>query len=84
MEVKVLGAGCARCRKLHEEAQKAVEQAGLGIVVEYVDDMAEILKYDVLMTPALVIDGEVKAAGRVPGIPEMAAWLRDAAARGEG
>jgi small redox-active disulfide protein 2 len=80
MEVKVLGGGCARCRKLLEDASKAVEQAGLDVAVEYVGDIAEVLKYDVLMTPALVIDGEVKAAGRVPAIAEMVAWLAIAAA----
>lgn len=79
MEIRVLGAGCARCKKLHEDARKAVEQAGLGVAVEYVSDIAEILKYDVLMTPALVINGEVKAAGRVPSIPEMVTWIMNAA-----
>ena len=84
MEIRVLGAGCARCRKLHEDARKAVEQAGLGVEVEYVDDITEIIRHDVLMTPALVIDGEVKAAGRVPGIPEMVAWITDAAGKERG
>lgn len=81
MEIKVLGAGCARCRKLHGDARMAVVQAGLDEEVQYVDDIAEVVKYDVLMTPALVIDGEVKAAGRVPSIPEMVTWLVNAAAK---
>ena len=79
MEIKVLGGGCARCKALLEDARKAAVQAGVGGEVQYVGDLTEILKYDVLMTPALVIDGEVKAAGRVPGIAQMAAWIRDAA-----
>jgi small redox-active disulfide protein 2 len=82
MEIKVLGGGCARCKKLHDDAQKAVEQAGLGLTVEYVGDITEILKYDVLMTPALVIDGQVKAAGRVPALSEMVAWINEAAREG--
>jgi len=78
MEIKVLGAGCARCKKLHEDAKKAVAQAGLVTEVQYVSEITEIMKYDVLMTPALVINGQVKAAGRVPTIPEMITWLMNA------
>ncbi len=81
MEIKVLGAGCARCKKLHEDAKKAVNEAGLNVEVQYVSDIIEIMKYDVLMTPALVLDGEVKAAGRVPAIPEMVTWFVNAAAK---
>jgi small redox-active disulfide protein 2 len=84
MEIKVLGGGCARCKKLHEDARKAVEQAGLDVAVEYVGDITQIMKYDVLMTPALVIDGQVKAAGRVPSIEEMVTWLTAAAGKASG
>jgi len=84
MEIKVLGAGCARCKKLHEDAKKAMAQAGMNVEVHYVSEIEEIIKYDVLMTPAIVINGEVKAAGRVPTIPEMVAWFVNAAATEEG
>jgi len=79
MKIEVLGGGCARCKMLHERAKGAVAQAGLDVEVEYVTDIQEVLKYDCPATPVLVIDGEVKAAGRVPGIPEMIVWIRDAA-----
>jgi small redox-active disulfide protein 2 len=79
VEVKVLGAGCARCKTLFEDAKKAMELAGLGAAVEYVSDITVIMNYDVLMTPALVINGEVKAAGRVPSITEMVTWFTNAA-----
>ena len=63
--VQVLGAGCPRCAKLFENAQKAVANAGISAKVEKVSDMDVITEFGVMATPALVIDGEVKAVGRV-------------------
>ncbi|MBP7127475.1 TM0996/MTH895 family glutaredoxin-like protein [Myxococcota bacterium] len=80
MEIKVLGTGCPKCRKLYEEVRKAVESAGVSANVEKVEDITRILEYDVMITPALVINGEVKASGRVPGVAEMVAWIINAAA----
>jgi small redox-active disulfide protein 2 len=79
MEIKVLGVGCAKCKKLYEEAQKAVAQSGVEAVLAKVEKIDEIQKYGVLMTPALVVNGEVKCAGRVPPIPEMVSWITTAA-----
>ncbi len=79
IDIKVLGPGCAKCKQLYEEAQKAVTQAGVEASVTKVDKMDEIMQYKVLMTPALVIAGEVKCAGRVPKVPEMVTWLMNAA-----
>ena len=78
MEIKVLGTGCPKCKKLFEETCKAVSDAGIDARVEKVEDIASIVAFDVMITPALVIDGEVKASGRVPGVAEIATWLRDA------
>ena len=83
MEIKVLGAGCARCKSLYEDVGKALAAAGLDADVEYVRDITEIIKYDVLLTPALVINGEVKATGRLPAIPEMVTWFKAAAVIGD-
>ena len=80
MEIKVLGSGCPKCRKLYEEVREAVESAGVSANVEKVEDITRILEYDVMITPALVINGEVKASGRVPGVAEMVAWIINAAA----
>ena len=81
MEIKVLGVGCAKCKKLYEEAQKAVAQSGVEASLTKVEKIDEIQKYGVLMTPALVVDGEVKCAGRVPPIPEMISWMTTAATK---
>jgi small redox-active disulfide protein 2 len=63
--IQILGTGCAKCKTLAENAEKAVELAGVEAEIEKVTDIKEIMKLNVLMTPGLVIDGEVKAAGRV-------------------
>ncbi len=64
-KIQILGTGCAKCKALTENAHKAVELAGVDAEIEKVEDIKEIMKFNVLMTPGLVIDGEVKAAGRV-------------------
>ncbi len=81
MEVKVLGPGCAKCKKLYAEVEKAVAQAGLPACVEKVEKIDEILKFGVMTTPALVIDGEVKCSGRVAPVPEIVSWLTTAVAK---
>ena len=71
MIVQVLGTGCARCRTLFENAQKAVQESGVDALVEKVEDIQKIMSFEILMTPGLVIDGVVKAAGRVPNVEEI-------------
>ncbi len=65
MKIQVLGPGGSRCKQLAANAEKAVAELGLGASVEKVEDVREILKYRVLSTPALVVDGAVKSLGRV-------------------
>ena len=79
MEVKVLGPGCAKCQKLYDEVQRAAAELGIKASVTKVDKLADIMAHKVLVTPALVIDGEVKAAGRIPDRAELASWLTTAA-----
>ena len=75
MKVKVLGAGCANCETLAEMTKEAVAVLGLECVVEKVTDMDEILMFDVMATPALVVDGVVKVSGRVPPMAEIKEML---------
>ena len=77
MEVKILGTGCAKCNKLYQAAVKAIEQAGVSASLTKVEDIPEIMKYGVMMTPALVIDEAVMSVGKVPKVAEIAAWLKE-------
>ena len=76
MEIKVLGPGCANCNKLEEATRKAVEKAGLDATIEKVSDLQEIMSYGVMSTPALVVDGELRVAGRVPSVDDLVALLQ--------
>ncbi len=82
MEVKILGTGCAKCARLYQAAQRAIAEAGLDVTLEKVEDIPEIMKFGVMMTPALVIDGAVMAVGKVPKVAEIVAWMREMAAMG--
>lgn len=75
MEIKVLGPGCANCGKLEDATRQAVEKAGIDATIEKVTDMAQIMSYGVMSTPALVVDGQVRLAGRVPSVDDLAALL---------
>jgi len=81
MKIKVLGTGCPKCKKLYAEAEKAVATAGVPAELEKIEKIDEIMKYGVMMTPALVIDEEVKASGRIPPSTEIALWITTAAAK---
>lgn len=76
MEIKVLGPGCCNCNKLADATRKAVEKAGIDASIEKVTDMAQIMAYGVMSTPALVVDGELRLAGRVPSVDDLAALLQ--------
>ena len=82
MEVKVLGPGCMKCKKLYEEVDKSIRQLGLNATLEKVEKIDEIMRYGVLATPALVINGQVKVAGRLPDAAELSNWLTTAAMAG--
>lgn len=75
MKIEVLGPGCAKCEKLYERVAAAIEESGIECELEKVADINRIVAAGVLMTPALVIDGEVKLSGRVPGIDELKSLL---------
>jgi small redox-active disulfide protein 2 len=81
MEIKILGTGCAKCQQLYDGTQKAVQELGLAAHLTKVDKINDIMAYRVLMTPALVINEEVKVAGRHPSAAELATWLTTAAAK---
>jgi len=75
MEILILGTGCAKCTKLLAETEAAVAELGLDASVRKVGEVAEIVKHGVMMTPALVVDGTVKAVGKVPSREEIKGML---------
>jgi len=76
MKIQVLGTGCAKCKQLTASAEKAVAELGLGVPVEKVEDLREIMKFRVMSTPALVVDGQVKSTGKVLSAEDVKAFLR--------
>lgn len=78
MEIKILGTGCPKCQRLEQMTREAAAEAGVEIQVIKVKDINDIMAYDILATPGLVINGVVKAAGRVPAKDEIIAWLKEA------
>jgi len=75
LTVKILGSGCANCRKLEAVAREAATSAGRQANFVKVTDMKEILAYDLLSTPALVINEKVVSSGRIPTVAEVQGWL---------
>ncbi len=75
MQIKILGPGCARCGKLAENVQAAINETGVQAELEKVTDTMQIASYGVFGTPAVVIDGEVKSVGKIPDKEEIKTWL---------
>lgn len=71
MDIKILGTGCPKCSNLEKITRKAVEKAGIEAQIEKVEDIMEIMEYGIMRTPGLVINGEVKIAGRLPSEKEI-------------
>ena len=69
--VQILGPGCPKCEKLKQNAEDAVQQSGVEATVEKISDINKITSFGVMMTPALVVDGDVKIVGRVPSTDEI-------------
>ena len=75
MEIKILGMGCPKCRRVETLAREAASAVGVDATFTKVKEMDAIMAYDVVSTPAVVIDEEVKASGRIPRKEEIAEWI---------
>ena len=82
-KIQILGPGCPKCAKLAENAEAAAKALGIEYQIEKVTDIARILSFGVMMTPALVVDGKVKVAGKVPNPNELKTMLQPAAGAAE-
>ncbi|MBE0447446.1 MAG: TM0996/MTH895 family glutaredoxin-like protein [Actinobacteria bacterium] len=75
MEIKVLGPGCANCKKLEANVFEAVSQLDVDADIQKIEDIQEIMSYGILSTPGLVVNGKVKVSGKVPSVAEIKAIL---------
>jgi small redox-active disulfide protein 2 len=75
MKIEILGTGCAKCKTLYENTNKALAESGKSAELVKVEDIPSIMKYGVMSTPALVIDGQVKFSGKVASVAEIMGLL---------
>lgn len=74
-KLQILGTGCPKCKKLLELTEEAARQLGIEYEIEKVSDIKEIMKFGVMLTPALAVDGVVKVAGKVPTVAEITTMI---------
>ena len=77
MKIEILGTGCPKCKKLSELTQKVIQELGISAEISKVTDINKIIDYGVMVTPALVIDGDVKVAGKIPSKKEITEWIEE-------
>ncbi|MFP4316421.1 MAG: thioredoxin family protein [Desulfovibrionales bacterium] len=70
-KIQILGPGCPKCQKLYDNAKDAADELGIEYEIEKVSDMGEMMKFGVMITPALVVDGEVKLTGKAPSSSDL-------------
>lgn len=79
MNIKILGSGCANCKKLQGLTEEAVKEMSVNVTIEKVEDIQKIMSYGVMRTPAIVINEKVKAFGRIPSKDEIKKYIHDEA-----
>ena len=75
-KIQILGTGCPKCKKLAENAEAAANSLGIEFEIEKITDINEIMKFGVMMTPAMAVDGEVKIVGKVPTPEDIVEIIR--------
>jgi small redox-active disulfide protein 2 len=76
MKVQVYGTGCGNCQALEKTAKKAIEDLGVNVEVEKIEDMDKILEAGLLSVPGFAVEGEMKSMGRVPSVEEIKKWIK--------
>ena len=77
MKIEILGTGCPKCKKLTELVEEAASELGVSAEIVKVTDINKIIDYGVMVTPALVIEGNVKVAGKIPSKEEIIRWIKE-------
>jgi small redox-active disulfide protein 2 len=83
MKIEILGPGCPKCKKLSELTAEAIKELGVSAEITKVTDLNKFIDYGVMLTPALVINGEVKVAGKLPSKEVIARWIKEKNAEGD-
>lgn len=76
MKIEILGTGCAKCQKLEELVKDVVKTSGVQADITKVKDIKQIMTYGVMTTPGLVVDGQVKIAGKMPTAEQIKGWIK--------
>ena len=79
MNIKILGTGCSKCEKLEKLAKQAAIELNVSATFEKIKQLDEILKYGIAFTPGLVINGDVKSAGKIPSLEQIKTWINEVA-----
>jgi len=77
MKIEILGTGCPKCKKLNELTEEVINELSVPAEIIKVTDINKIINYGVMVTPALVIDGDVMVAGKIPSKEEIAKWIEE-------
>jgi len=77
MEIRILGPGCPRCGEMEKRTINALAELNVGADVQKVTDFRKFAEYQVFATPGLVINGKVKASGRIPSVEEIKKWIEE-------
>ncbi len=78
MKIQILGSGCAKCKTLEQKVRSLNDKHRLNLEIEKVTDLQEIMKFGILATPGLVVDGAVKSSGSIPKDEQLLSWLSGA------
>jgi len=78
MRVLILGTGCTKCRTLEERIRQLVAKHQLDVQVDKITDLREIMTYNIMMTPGVVVDGEIKSVGVIPKDEQLLQWMKGA------
>ena len=77
MEIKILGTGCPKCKRLEQLAHEAAQEAGVQATITHVTNMQQIMAYPIMSTPGLVINEQLRSLGRLPRKQEIIAWIKE-------
>jgi small redox-active disulfide protein 2 len=77
VNIKILGVGCPRCRKLEEKVKSLVSENNISAEIEKVTDVIDMMKYNIMMTPGLVINEKLKSSGNIPKDEQILNWIKE-------